>query len=128
MSSGGLARELRKNQTLAESFFWEHVRNRKLEGKKILRQHPVKFDYYDTKRFFVADFYCAEFKLIIEIDGKIHEKQKEYDEYRTYLLNNLGYKVIRFKNNEVLYKIDSVFCKLKHQFNPPSLAESQGVS
>jgi very-short-patch-repair endonuclease len=124
MDSRELTRELRKNQTSAEQVFWEYVRNRKFEGKKILRQHPIKFEYYDTKRFFVADFYCAEIKLIIEIDGEIHEKQKEYDEYRTYLLNNLGYNLIRFKNNEVLYKIDSVFRKLKHQFNPPSIAGS----
>ena len=103
---------------------WNRVRNRKFEGIKILRQHPIKFEYYDTKRFFVADFYCAKNKLIIEIDGKIHKKQKEYDEYRTYLLNNLGYEVIRFKNNEVLHKIDVVLNTLKHKINPPSIAGS----
>ena len=124
MSSRELARGLRKNQTSAEQIFWKHVRNRKFEGRKILRQHPIKFEYYDTKRFFVADFYCAEIKLIIEIDGKIHQKQKEYDEYRTYLLNNLGYKVIRFKNHEVLHEINSVLFKLKNQFNAPSIAGS----
>ena len=124
MDSRESARELRKNQTSAEQVFWEYVRNRKFEGRKILRQHPIKFEYYDTKRFFIADFYCAEIKLIIEIDGKIHEKHKEYDNYRTYLLNNLGYKVIRFKNNEVLHKIDFVLNKLKAQFNSPSIAGS----
>ena len=106
------ARKLRKKQTRAEQVFWQKVRNRKFKGIKFLRQHPIKFNYFDRKRFFVTDFCCAQFKMIIEIDGKIHEKQKEYDEHRTYLLNRLGYKVVRFTNNEVLYQIDSVLQKL----------------
>ena len=53
------------------------------------------------KRFFVADFYCHEKYLVVEIDGKIHEKQKEHDELRTFIINTLGMKVIRFTNEEI---------------------------
>jgi len=56
------ARELRKNQTESEGIFWEVVRNRKLFGKKFLRQHPVQLKFMGKKRFFIGDFYCAEKK------------------------------------------------------------------
>jgi len=121
MSSVELSRELRKNQTKAEEVFWEKVRNRRFNGCKITRQHPIKFNYYDTKRFFIADFYCAKEKLVIEIDGKTHEKQKEYDEYRTYLLNNLGYRVIRFNNKEIFKNMPSVLIKLNKAFSNNAL-------
>lgn len=119
MSSKKLARMLRKNQTPAEQVFWEKVRNRKFQGVKFLRQHPIRFHYFGTRRFFVADFYCAQAKLIIEIDGKIHEKQKEYDQYRTYLLNTLGFKVIRFTNDEILNQMNVVLNKLHPIIIPP---------
>lgn len=82
-----LARDLRRNETKYEKIFWDVVRNRKLYGIKFLRQYPIKFKYYDETRFFIADFYCAEKSLVVEIDGKIHEKQKDYDELRTYIIN-----------------------------------------
>ncbi|MAB65823.1 MAG: hypothetical protein CL662_03200, partial [Bacteroidetes bacterium] len=52
--------------------------------------------------FYIADFYCAEHKLIVEIDGKVHDYQKDYDRQRTIVLENLGLKVIRFKNEELV--------------------------
>ena len=113
MTSRDLARKFRKNPTKAEDIFWQHVRDRKLFGKKINRQHSIRFKSDNKKRFFIADFYCPEVKLIIEIDGIVHKNQKEYDEYRTYLLNYLGYKVIRFNNYDILNNLDSVFNKLK---------------
>jgi len=63
-------------------------------------------------RFFIADFYCHEAKLVIEIDGGIHETQKEYDEMREQIIKLLGYKVIRFSNEVVLMQINSVIKKL----------------
>ena len=97
-------RDLRRRQTPAEKMFWEYVRNRRFMGKKFLRQHPIVFEYLGEKRFFVADFYCAEKKLIVEIDGGVHELQEDYDELRTAVLNLLGFNVIRFKNEEVKNK------------------------
>jgi very-short-patch-repair endonuclease len=94
-------RLLRRDQTSSENILWQILRNRKFEGKKFVRQHPIKVEYQGKIRFFIADFYCHEKKLVIELDGKIHEKQKEYDEYRTLMINQLGIQVYRIKNEEL---------------------------
>jgi len=97
-----LCRELRKNQTEAETILWEKLRNRKLNGLKFLRQHPIVYDRFTSNvKFFIADFYCAEKEIIIELDGEIHDLQKEYDENRDLIINHKGIKVVRFKNQEV---------------------------
>jgi len=82
-----IARELRKNQTETEKILWNRLRNRKFLNQKFLRQHPLSFQIEDSKRFFIADFFCNESKLIIEIDGDIHLKQKNYDQYRDLITN-----------------------------------------
>lgn len=97
-----VARNLRREQTPSEAIVWEIVRDRRINGKKFLRQHPIMFTYYGKKRFFVADFYCAKLKLVLEIDGKIHERQKDYDEMRTFIINQLGIKVVRVTNEAVI--------------------------
>ena len=93
---------LRKTQTDAEEIVWQSLRNRNILGFKFRRQHPL--DKY------VADFYCHEAKLIIEIDGGIHNQieNKEYDERRTYDLGELGITVLRFKNEEVNENLEMV--------------------
>lgn len=105
-------RDLRKNQTPSENILWQVLRNRKLVGKKFVRQYPIKFKYQDKIRFFIADYYCHDARLVIELDGKIHEQQKEYDEYRTYIINQLGIQVLRIKNEE-LKDISTVTTKIK---------------
>jgi very-short-patch-repair endonuclease len=102
------ARELRQPQTAAEATLWQHLRNRNL-GFKFRRQHPIEF--------FIIDFYCAEAKLFIEIDGVSHLQagQVEYDEARTEHLENLGYKVIRFTNDDVRYNVDTVIAKIMEE-------------
>ena len=106
------ARELRAKSTRAEKVFWDVVRNRKNKKKKFNRQFPVYFKFEGQKRFFIADFYCHENKLIIEIDGGIHETQKDYDELRTIIINELGIEVIRFKNEMVLNNIEKIIEEL----------------
>jgi len=106
-------RNLRKNQTQSEKKFWTKVRKKQIKNTRILRQFPIIFDYENTQYFFVADFYCAKKKLVIEIDGKIHYKQKEKDEDREFIIKKLGLKIVRFKNEEVLNNIDSVIEKLR---------------
>ena len=68
-----IARKLRKNQTPAEKTLWPYLRERRLMGRRFMRQHPI---IYDSKRnehfFFVADFYCREENLVIELDGPVH--------------------------------------------------------
>src|SRR3989338_972149 len=114
-----LARDLRKNQTPAESLLWKNLRNRKLQELKFNRQFPVVYgrNFDGTSLFFIADFYCHEKKLIIELDGKIHDFQKEYDKEREHILNQLGLKVIRFKNEE-LENIIAVLDKIREQLTP----------
>ncbi len=99
------ARNLRKNQTPAEAIFWEKVRNRRLAGKKINRQFVIQHEnIMGNRRFFIADFYCHEQRLIVEIDGGIHAQveQMEYDRIREDILEEMGYKIIRFTNEAVL--------------------------
>jgi len=105
-------RDLRKRQTKAEQALWLHLRNRQLKGKKFLRQHPIVFEWEGRERFFVADFYCHEAGLIIELDGKIHEKQKDYDKLRDFVLNNFGFKVLRFTNDQLSSDLNSVLTEI----------------
>ena len=95
------ARELRQPQTPAEATLWQHLQNRNLEYK-FRRQHAIEF--------FIVDFYCAEVKLCIEIDGDSHlsKEKQEYDTARTEFLELLGRKVIRFTNDDVRYNIHAV--------------------
>jgi len=99
------ARELRQPQTPAEATLWQHLRNRNLVYK-FRRQYPVDF--------FIIDFYCAQAKLLIEIDGESHLKkgQQDYDQARTQYLEALGYKVLRLSNNDIRYNIQAVIAKI----------------
>ncbi len=119
------ARENRKNQTDSENIIWQEVRNSKL-GFKFRRQHSI-----DT---FIVDFICIEKKLIVEIDGDIHNETVEYDEMRTKFLNLRGFEVIRFTNNEVLTDTRSVIEKLqialkphRSDGHPKSLSTGEGL-
>ena len=126
-----ICRENRKNMTEAEKTVWEIVRNRRLDGKKFLRQHKIIHENsFDSFQFFIVDFYCAEEKLILEIDGQIHEFQKEYDLWRTSVLIELGLRVLRIQNDETYFK-ELVVEKIRKMFlktHPPapSLREERG--
>ena len=109
-----VARELRKNQTKAEKLFWTRIRNKQFRGYKFLRQHPVFYEWYRKEKFFIADFYCRELKLIVEIDGGIHEQQKDYDEIRSELLETQrDLKVIRFSNEQVMTDVEGVLLEME---------------
>lgn len=101
------AKELRKSMTVAEEILWKHLRNNKLNGLKFRRQHPLDI--------FIADFYCHNVRLIIELDGGIHDtpEQKEYDEGRTFELEEKGFKILRLKNEEVIKNIENVLFRIK---------------
>ena len=94
-----IARGLRKNQTETETILWQKLRNRRFLNKIFLRQHPIIFQIEDSERFFIADFFCNENKLVIEVDGGIHFRQKKYDQYRDLIIQKLGLTVIRITNN-----------------------------
>jgi len=97
---------LRRNQTEAEGILWQALRRKEL-GEKFVRQHGIEK--------YVVDFCCRKKRLIIEIDGDIHDIKeiKENDVERTTNLEKLGYKVIRFQNNEVLNNLEQVLIKIK---------------
>jgi len=108
-----LCRELRKNQTAAEGILWERIRNKKLLGTKFYRQYPIFYDYLGRETFFVADFYTHSRKLVIEIDGKIHNFRKENDRLRDQLMNLKGIEVIRINNVEIENDLEKVIDKIK---------------
>ncbi len=97
--------KLKRNPTEAEKIMWEYLCNKKT-GHKIRRQHII-----DN---FIADFVCLSKKVVIEIDGKIHVYQKEYDKLRTIRFNELEYTVIRFSNEEVIKNPELVATKIKN--------------
>ena len=109
------ARDLRKNQTEAEDLLWQLLRNRKFNHLKFRRQHPLVAG-------FILDFYCAEIKLGIELDGGYHNEteQKEYDEERTKIVNEYGINIIRFKNDDIFLDIENVLKKIIIAATPPS--------
>ncbi|MEI6348544.1 MAG: endonuclease domain-containing protein [Bacteroidota bacterium] len=101
------ARELRKRMTRPEEKMWQLLRNRQFQNLKFRRQHPIGR--------FIVDFYCHELKLIVEIDGSIHdtEIQKERDESRTFMFEELGLKVIRFENQMVMNDLTKVLAEIE---------------
>ncbi len=89
------ALELRKRATAAQQKAWELLRDRRLLGLKFRRQRPI--------RGFIVDFYWAELRLVLEIDGGIHDRpeQAAYDAARTAILERTGLPVVRFRNDAV---------------------------
>ncbi len=105
------AKEMRKNMTSAEKRFWFNVlKSTALEEYKFLKQRVI--DHY------IVDFYCAKLNLVIEIDGGIHERQKEYDTLRTELLEIYGLTVLRFSNEEVQEDYFSCIERVKDFLKP----------
>ncbi|WP_298546330.1 endonuclease domain-containing protein [uncultured Aquimarina sp.] len=103
-------RTLRKNSTPAEVFLWKELKARKLEGKRFQRQHSIEY--------YIVDFYCASEKLVIELDGEVHNtpQAQEKDEIRTKRLNELGFNVIRFENKMIFDHLPSVLAEIKDNF------------
>lgn len=107
------ARDLRKIETEEEAIMWNVLRNRKVDNLKFNRQFPIIYETINNEHFFfVADFYCSQYKLILEVDGKIHLLKKDKDERRDKILLNMGFITLRIKNEE-LNDIDLVISKIK---------------
>ena len=96
-----LARELRKHGTKGEALLWKKVlRARNMEGYQFNRQLPIGN--------YIVDFICRKLNLIIEIDGSSHHSRGAEDIYRQVTLEQQGYVIIRFTEQEVVYRIDDV--------------------
>ncbi|HWZ16606.1 MAG TPA: methylmalonyl-CoA mutase family protein [Mucilaginibacter sp.] len=119
------SRNNRHNPTDAENILWQHLRNNQT-GFKIRRQHAI--DGY------IADFVCLPKGLVIEVDGGYHQFTKEQDEIRTSVLNNEGFEVLRFTNNEVINKTKNVVQSItkalinqpERKITPASLSFGEG--
>ena len=116
------ARALRRKSTDAEARLWRHLRAGRLGGHKFRRQHPIPP--------YIADFYCAAAKLVIEIDGSQHTE--EVDRTRTEALQRLGLKVIRYWDNEVLQQTEAVLndilrVAVERTLTPPPLPGGEGL-
>ena len=94
------ARELRRNSTKPEALLWAQLRDRRLNGYKFRRQHPIGP--------FFADFACIEHRLVIDLDGESHDWTYERDAARERFLARDGYRVLRIANEEVRTNLDGV--------------------
>lgn len=94
------AKTLRRKQTRAEAVLWEKLRAHRLDGLNFRRQHPMGR--------FIVDFHCAECRLVVELDGPIHEDRSVEDEDRTQIIESHDCRVIRFTNEQVLTAPDEV--------------------
>jgi imidazole glycerol-phosphate synthase subunit HisF len=101
------ARQLRKLETVAEKLLWSHLSKNQLMGLQFRRQHPINR--------FIADFYCPKIKLVIELDGSIHDipEYQVHDIGRSEVLNDFGITVIRFTNEQILEEIDSTIEQIR---------------
>ena len=100
-----LAKLMRKRMTPAEKVFWQAVKGNKVKGLHFRRQQIIKG--------FIADFYCDKLKLVVEIDGGIHESQKDYDAERDKVIKDHEIRVIRFTNQDVLNDIATIIKQLE---------------
>lgn len=97
-----LRQDLRNDATKSERTLWKHIRNSQLGGYKFRRQHGIGS--------YIVDFYCSTLKLIVELDGWVHgeEEQKRVDAVRQAFLENQGFFVIRYRNEQIRYDMKSV--------------------
>jgi len=98
------AQYMRDNPTKGEAALWAWIRDGNLSG--------LKFETQVIIRGFIADFVCHQHKLIIEVDGSSHDDRQEYDEHRTSVLNDAGFRVVRYTNHETIKKITEVLPRI----------------
>lgn len=98
------AKELRCQMTQEEKILWQHLRANRLKGLHFRRQQIIDG--------FIADFYCHAARLVIEVDGEIHQQQAEYDAERDRVLSARGLRLLRIKNEDVRQHLDSVLVRI----------------
>ena len=108
------ARNLRQNQTEVEKLLWKYLRNRRLNGVKFRRQHPIGP--------YIVDFVSIETSIVIEVDGGQHNTElgKKYDVRRKEYLRQAGYQVLRFWDNDIMKDTDAVLEVISKALTLPS--------
>ncbi len=116
-----LARALRKQSTPAEDFAWELLRDRRLLGLKFRRQHQIGG--------YIADFFCDEAKLVVELDGQVHEtaERRELDQKRDRYLRSVGFSVVRIPNKKLLEKTAEALAEIAQACHPSPRGRGAGV-
>jgi very-short-patch-repair endonuclease len=114
------ARAMRRQPTMAEDRLWQALRGGEL-GVRFRRQHPVGH--------FILDFWCPVARLVVEVDGDVHDTQAERDAARTEVLESFNCHVIRFRNEEVLHDLSAVLTRIRAEVDvranvPPSPGSS----
>jgi very-short-patch-repair endonuclease len=112
-------KELRKSLIPQELKLWLYLKNKNL-GVKFRRQQGIGP--------YIADFYCKEKNLVVELDGSRHKTEKEYDKERDNYMESLGIKVLRFWNNEVDKNIEGVLMKIQNYIHPSVFRQAQDTS
>jgi very-short-patch-repair endonuclease len=103
------ARELRKTETRAEKILWARLHKNQILGLQFRRQHPINR--------FIADFYCPKIKLVVEVDGSIHDlpEHQDYDIGRSEILDDFGITVIRFSNEQIINEIENTIIEIERK-------------
>lgn len=116
------AKQMRSNQTEAETHLWQRLRAHRLDGLKFKRQKPIGR--------FIVDFVCHESALVVEVDGGYHAdtEQIEHDRARTAWLKSQGFQVLRFWNHEVLGQTESVLSRILEAASAPSPSPSPAAT
>ena len=102
------AKELRREMTPAEKLLWQEVRAKKL-GVRFRRQQIIQG--------FIVDFYCHKAALVIEVDGDVHDLQQDEDARRERVLREMGLRIVRFRNDEVVRDLSTVVGRIREQLN-----------
>jgi very-short-patch-repair endonuclease len=111
-----VARQFRKEPTPSENILWQALRGRKLEGRKFRRQQPIGA--------FVVDFFCGAERLIVEVDGGVHDSRQAADQQRQELLESLGLRVVRVPSKLVETSLDEALAGVRQTFSPHPLTPS----
>ncbi len=117
-----IAQEMRTAPTPAENVMWEQLRNRRLAGLRFRRQHTIEK--------FIADFYCAEAHLVVEIDGPIHLEQQDADQVRDERLMSIGLRVLRLTNEQVFNDLSAALKQIIFAaavWTPPLREDGEGA-
>ncbi len=113
------AKQLRRQMTPAEQILWQALRADRLQGRHFRHQQVING--------FIVDFYCHAARLVIEVDGDVHEQNPIYDEERDKVLQGRGLRVLRFKNSDVMQNLEVVLDQIAAaSLSPPSLGEGLG--
>lgn len=115
-----IARQFRKEPTRSEAILWQALRGKKLDGVKFRRQQPIGN--------FIVDFYNSVYRLVVEVDGSVHDSQVELDRERQTILEQLGLNVLRVKSEDVEKNLPSVLEAVRSRINELKMKASKSPS